>query len=119
VNEACDHRLTLRLLRGTSTSIRVSNPFPLRVHNPYWPPRNIMPASDNGASFLGLILSTVYVLYRLPLRSALTSSHRVYGVTCLQVYSYFVDGCSGDSTALKAFVVALMCVSHTIMMASR
>jgi hypothetical protein len=38
-------------------------------------------------------------------------------VTCLQVYSYFVDGCSGDSTALKVFVVALMCVSHTIMMA--
>jgi hypothetical protein len=40
-------------------------------------------------------------------------------VTCLQVYSYFVDGCSGDSTALKGFVVALMCVPHAIMMARR
>jgi hypothetical protein len=43
---------------------------------------------------------------------AFTLSRRVYGVTCLQVYSYFVDGCSGDTTALKVFVVALLCVSH-------
>jgi hypothetical protein len=36
--------------------------------------------------------------------------HSIYGVTCLQVYSYYVDGCSGDSKALKVFVAILMCV---------
>ncbi|EJD50439.1 hypothetical protein AURDEDRAFT_58227 [Auricularia subglabra TFB-10046 SS5] len=52
----------------------------------------LIPVDDTlGAAFVGHILSSA-----------------VFGVTCLQVYEYYTENCSGDSKLLRLFVAGIM-----------
>jgi hypothetical protein len=66
-----------------------------------------------GAMYIGLLISTVYVLTLL-CYIALTDSHRdsLYGVACIQTWQYYIQY-PRDSLGLKALVAAVW-ISDTV-----
>lgn len=84
---------------------------------------SLIPLNDTlGASFIGIVFSSVYaVLLRMCtiVKGALTNDYspisRVFGITCLQVYMYYTQHCGRDNLRLKIMVRAIQILIFTVL----
>lgn len=73
---------------------------------------SLIPLNDTlGASFIGVVFSSVYAVLRrisTMIEGGLTNDYfpisRVFGITCLQVYMYYTQHCGRDNLRLKILV---------------
>jgi hypothetical protein len=68
--------------------------------------------STLGALLVGVLLSAAYALTSLSRKCAELFSGRMYGITCLQVFAYWVEYSSDDRLYLKLFVAGLWSAAH-------